>query len=106
MRITGIQQRDIFLEVVIDSDAALFKTASLPEQQALYKIVPLFQEYDLDRNDRLSQSEIDAIASNRRADFDFENSDNDGDGEVSRAELVRVTALGIGLDRGECGRCT
>ena len=103
LRITGIQQRDTFLEVVIDSDAALFKTASLPEQQALYKIVPLFQEYDLDRNDRLSQSEIDAIASNRRADFDLENSDNDGDGEVSRAELVRVTALALGLTEENAG---
>ena len=102
LRITGIRERDIFLEVVIDG-AALFKTASLPEQQALYKIVPLFQEHDLDRNDRLSQSEIDAIPSNRRADFDFDSSDNDEDGEVSRAELVRVTALALGLTEENAG---
>ena len=51
----------------------------------------------------MNQSEIDAIASSRRADFDFENSDNDGDGEVSRAELVRVTALALGLTEENAG---
>ena len=103
LKITGILERDIFLEVAIETDTALFKTASLPEQQALYKIVPLFQEFDLDRNDRLSQSEIAAIASNRKADFELENSDTDEDGEVSRAELVRVTALAMGLTEENAG---
>ena len=103
LKVTGILERDIFMELTLDGDEALTKTASLPEQKAIYKITPIFQQFDVDRNDRLSKEEIAAIDRGRWEEFDAENADTDQDGDISRAELVRITALALGLTEENAG---